>query len=145
MVGGVVGGAVVVGVAGGWMVVGGWTVGGRVDGVIVLGPPPALGLKVVVVASRPAVVVLAGRPTELPRNAPVPGDSVPAVAAERLGPVAEGTRDLLAVIVGAGENPIPKASQPRPQRPWAARAKATAKATQRGGRDPGHPDPAPNP
>ena len=48
---------------------------------------------------------------------------------ERLGPVVEGASEEAGATVGMGENTVPKASQPGPQRPWEARAKATVKAT----------------
>ena len=116
------GGAVVVGacVVVGARVVGGRVVGGRV-GVVVPELPP-VGLTVVV--ARRAVVVVASRPSEMPRVALVPREPA-VVVVERLGPVVEEA----GATVGMGENPVPKASQPGPQRPWEASAKATVKAT----------------
>lgn len=92
---------------------------------------------VVAVALRPVAVPLSRAP-EIPRKAPAPGEPAsPAVllvvvAAARFGPFVGGALDLLESIVGivgAVEKPVPRASQPRPQRPWAARAKAIENAT----------------
>jgi len=125
--GAVVVGGFVVGTVVGACVVGGSVVGGRV-GVVVPGLPP-VGLTVVVVARR-TVVVVAGRPPETPRRALVPAGALAAVVVVgRLGPVVVGALELAGATVGAGENAVPRASHPGPQRPWAARAKATVKAT----------------
>ena len=124
--GAVVVGGFVVGTVVGACVVGGGVVGGRV-GVVVPGLPP-VGLTVVVVACR--TVVVAGRPPETPRRALVPAGALAAVVVVgRLGPVVVGALELAGATVGAGENAVPRASHPGPQRPWAARAKATVKAT----------------
>ena len=48
---------------------------------------------------------------------------------DRLGPVVEGALEEAGATVGAGENAVPTASQPGPQRPWEATTKATVKAT----------------
>jgi hypothetical protein len=119
--GAVVGGAVVGVVVGGAVV---WVVAGRV----VAGRVVA-GFLVVVVARGSVVVVVPARPPpEIPPKAPVPGVAA-VVVVERLGPVVEGASEEAGAIVGMGENPVPNASQPGPQRPWEARAKATVKAT----------------
>jgi hypothetical protein len=117
----VVGGAVVGGAA---VVVGavvGGVVGLVVADLVVAGRVVATGRRVVVVAC--LVVVVARRPPEMPWKAPEPGEPDAARAAvvvlvvERLGPVLEGVVDSLAAIVGSGENTVPRASQPGPQRP----------------------------
>jgi hypothetical protein len=111
---------------------------GEVVGVVgvVVGEVVGLGLRVVVVARRPMVVVVATRPLETPPKMPDPPrlPAVPAlttvVVGERLGPVVDGAFEEAGATVGLGENTVPKASQPGPQRPpWAARRKATVKAT----------------
>src|SRR5829696_3602937 len=132
--GAVVVGGCVVGVVVGACVVGGRVVGGWV-GVVVPELPPVGCLTVVVVARRTVVVVVASRPLETPPNAPdtpavpaVPAPRAPVV--ERFGPVVDGAVEEAGATVGSGENTVPEMSQPGPQRPpWAARAKATVKAT----------------
>jgi hypothetical protein len=127
---GVVVGCWVVGVVVGWVV--GVVVAGRVVGGRVVGLPPELDLRVVVVARRVVVVVWATRRPEMPRKEPVPTGPAAltaVVVVDRLGPVVEGAREEAGATVGPGENTVPRASQPGPQRPlWAARAKATVKA-----------------
>ena len=101
-----------------------WVVTGRV----VAGRVVA-GFLVVVVARGSVVVVVPARPPpEIPPKAPVP-EVAAVVVVERLGPVVEGASEEAGATVGMGENTVPKASQPGPQRPWEARAKATVKAT----------------
>ena len=110
----VVGGSVVGAVVGA-CVVDGSVVGGRVDAVVPELPP--VGLTVVVVARR-TVVVVAGRPPETPRRALVPdGALAVVVVVGRFGPVVVGAFELAGATVGAGENAVPRASQPGPQRP----------------------------
>jgi hypothetical protein len=110
-----------------------WVVTGRV----VAGRVVA-GRRVVVVALGLVVLVVATLPPEMPWKAPVagePGGTVVLVA--RLGPVVEEASEEAGAIVGAGEKPVPKASQPGPQRPpWAAMAKATVKATRANAENP---------
>jgi hypothetical protein len=109
----VVGGAVVGGAVVGGTVVGGTVVGGRVvTGLVVA------GFLELVVTCPPVVVVLAAAPPEMAWTSPLPGLPERAtVVVERLGPVVEGVCEEAGATVGSGENTVPNASQPGPQRP----------------------------
>src|SRR5215217_6100754 len=126
---GVVGGCVV-----GGAVVGGavdWVVAGRVVAGRLVTGRVVTGRRVVVLAPLRSLVVVVRRRPEAPRKAPDPGEPprMTVVEVGCRGPLLEGAPDCTEAIVGAGESPVPRGSQPGPQRPPAARAKATAKAT----------------
>jgi hypothetical protein len=103
----VVTGSVVV-VTGSVVVVTGRVVAGRV----------VAGRRVVVVTLALVVLVVAALPPEMPWKAPVAGEPARTVVlVARLAPVVEEASEEAGAIVGAGEKPVPKASQPGPQRP----------------------------